>query len=439
MNFETVEHTLDSLCLLIVDCPHATPKWTTEGFIVLRNQNIKGGRLDLTAPSYTDEVHYLGRIRRAAPQEGDIVITREAPMGEVCQIPVGLRCCLGQRQVLLRPNPNKVDSRFLLYALQSPYLQRQIGWNEGTGSTVSNLRIPVLEALKVPIPPVAIQKEVASTLGSVDDRIALLRETNATLEDIAQALFKSWFVDFDPIRAKAQGLEPEGMDAATSTLFPDSFEESELGLVPVGWQALRLEDAYEINPSRKLKKGYIAPYLDMANVNTQGHVVSNVVEREVGSGAKFINGDTLLARITPCLENGKTAFVDFLLLDQVGWGSTEFLVLRPKAPLPVYHGYLLARHSAFREYAVQSMSGTSGRQRVQNDVLGRYPVVIPTKEVAEAFETVVSSIQQKITANQDHAKTLTQLRDALLPRMISGQMRFPETEATVENAIFEVI
>jgi type I restriction enzyme S subunit len=439
MTFETVEHTLDSLCLLIVDCPHATPKWTTEGFIVLRNQNIKGGRLYLTAPSYTDEVHYLGRIRRAAPQEGDIVITREAPMGEVCQIPVGLRCCLGQRQVLLRPHPNKVDSRFLLYALQSPYLQRQIGWNEGTGSTVSNLRIPVLEALKVPIPPVAIQKEVASTLGSVDDRIALLRETNATLEDIAQALFKSWFVDFDPIRAKAQGLEPEGMDAATSTLFPDSFEESELGLVPVGWQTLRLEDAYEINPSRKLKKGYIAPYLDMANVNTQGHVVSNVVEREVGSGAKFINGDTLLARITPCLENGKTAFVDFLLLDQVGWGSTEFLVLRPKAPLPVYHGYLLARHSAFREYAVQSMSGTSGRQRVQNDVLGRYPVVIPTKEVAEAFETVVSSIQQKITANQDHAKTLTQLRNTLLPRLISGQMRFPEMEATVENAVFEAI
>jgi type I restriction enzyme S subunit len=439
MTFETVEHTLDSLCLLIVDCPHATPKWTTEGFIVLRNQNIKGGRLDLTAPSYTDEVHYLGRIRRATPQEGDIVITREAPMGEVCQIPVGLRCCLGQRQVLLRPHPNKVDSRFLLYALQSPYLQRQIGWNEGTGSTVSNLRIPVLEALKVPLPPVAIQKEVASTLGSVDDRIALLRETNATLEDIAQALFKSWFVDFDPIRAKAQGLEPEGMDAATSTLFPDSFEESELGLVPVGWQTLRLEDAYEINPSRKLKKGDIAPYLDMANVSTQGHVVSNVVEREVGSGAKFINGDTLLARITPCLENGKTAFVDFLLLDQVGWGSTEFLVLRPKAPLPVYHGYLLARHSAFREYAVQSMSGTSGRQRVQNDVLGRYPVVIPTKEVAEAFEAVVSSIQQKITANQDHTKTLIQLRNTLLPRLISGQMCFPELEATVENGLFEEI
>ncbi|MFZ4474130.1 MAG: restriction endonuclease subunit S, partial [Saprospiraceae bacterium] len=121
---------------------------------------------------------YLGRIKRAVPQAGDIVITREAPMGDVCQIPEGLKCCLGQRQVLLRPDPKKVDSRFLLYALQSPYIQHQIGWNEGTGSTVSNLRIPVLEALSVPTPELAVQREVAETLGAIDNRITLLRETN---------------------------------------------------------------------------------------------------------------------------------------------------------------------------------------------------------------------------------------------------------------------
>lgn len=296
-----------------------------------------------------------------------------------------------------------------------------------------------LHEAAVHLPAVVEQRAIAGFLGTIDDRISLLRETNATLEAIAQALFKSWFVDFDPVRAKAEGFEPEGMDAATAALFPDSFEEPELGLVPVGWRTLLLEHAYEINPSRKLKKGCVAPYLDMANVSTQGHVVSNVVERAIGSGAKFINGDTLLARITPCLENGKTAFVDFLLLDQVGWGSTEFLVLRPKAPLPVYHGYLLARHSAFREYAVQSMSGTSGRQRVQNDVLGKYPVVIPTKEVADAFEAIVSSIQQKITANQDQVKTLTQLRDTLLPRLISGKLRLPIMEDAIETTLSEIL
>ncbi len=235
MSFEISELSLSSLCSLVADCPHSTPVWTDNGVLVLRNQNIKGGRLDLSAPSFTDEAHYLSRIRRAEPAAGDIVITREAPMGEVCQIPVGLRCCLGQRQVLLRPDVTKVDRRFLLFALQSPYVQHQIGWNEGTGSTVSNLRIPVLEALKIPTPPLGVQRDIAEILGALDDRIALLRETNATLEAIVQALFKSWFVDFDPVRAKTEGRDPEGLDSDTAALFPDGFEASEQGVVPKGW------------------------------------------------------------------------------------------------------------------------------------------------------------------------------------------------------------
>ena len=204
--------------------------------------------------------------------------------------------------------------------------------------------------------------------------------------------------------------------------------------MPKGWRGATLADAYEINPSRKLKKGDPAPYLDMASVGTQGHVVDGVGEREMGSGTKFTNGDTLLARITPCLENGKTAYVDFLDSNQVGWGSTEFVVLRPKAPLPPYHGYLLARHPSFRDYAIQSMSGTSGRQRIQNDVLARYPVTVPTPEVAEAFAGLVQSAQRKIAANQAQAQTLTQLRDTLLPRLISGQLRLPEAMAVITES-----
>lgn len=427
MSSEVAEHTLESICLLVVDCPHATPKWTDRGIVVLRNQNIKGGRLDLSAPSYTDEAHYLGRIKRAEPQAGDIVITREAPMGDVCQIPIGLKCCLGQRQVLLRPDPKKVDGRFLLFALQSPYIQHQIGWNEGTGSTVSNLRIPVLEALKIPTPKLSLQLEIATTLGVLDDRIALLRETNTTLEAIAQALFKSWFVDFDPVHAKQQGREPEGMDANTAALFPDSFEESELGLVPMGWRVTPLAEAFEINPIRSLKKGVLTPYLDMASLGTSGHCVEAPIQREMASGTKFRNGDTLLARITPCLENGKSAFVDFLTDGQIGWGSTEFVVLRPKAPLPEYFAYLLCRHPVFREYAIQSMSGTSGRQRIQNDVLGKYMLALPCDKIANKFAEIVTPIQKCVAANHQTTLTLANLRDTLLPRLISGQLRLPES------------
>ena len=265
----------------------------------------------------------------------------------------------------------------------------------------------------------------------IGKRIALLRETNTTLEAITQGLFKSWFVDFDPVHPKMEGRAPEDMDEAA--LFPGGFNESALGLLPSGWRVATLAESFDLNPTRKLLKGSMASYLDMASLGTSGHCIEPPIQREMGSGAKFRNGDTLLARITPCLENGKSAFVDFLTEGQIGWGSTEFLVLRPKAPLPEFFGYLLCRHSAFREYAIQSMSGTSGRQWIQNDVLGRYLLVIPGREIALVFGDVIEPIQKSIAANHETAQTLATLRDTLLPRLISGQLCLPEAKALLEE------
>ena len=233
---------LSALCEQIADCPHSTPVWTDAGALVLRSQNIRNGRLDLSNRSYTDEVHFEQRSRRARLRGGDLVITREAPMGEVCLVPEGLRCCLGQRMVMLRPDQQKCDSRFLLYALQSDAVQYEIKVNEGTGSTVSNLRIPLLEALQIPHPPLAEQKAIAAILGSLDYKIELNRRMNATLEAMARALFQSWFVDFDPVRAKLDGRVPVGMDAETAALFSEHLEDSPLGYIPAGWTAGKLGD-----------------------------------------------------------------------------------------------------------------------------------------------------------------------------------------------------
>ena len=322
------------------------------------------------------------------------------------------------------------NPRFSYYVLQTLNLA---AFN--SGSAQPSLNRNFIYAIPVSVPPRKEQDLIVELLRGLDDRIGLLRETNATLEAIAQALFKSWFVDFDPVHAKQQGIAPAGMDEATAALFPDSFEESALGLVPNGWNATTLVDAFEINPTRSLKKGSVAPYSDMASLATAGHCVEAPTEREMGSGAKFRNGDSLLARITPCLENGKSAFVDFLANDQVGWGSTEFVVLRPKAPLPVYFGYLLCRHPPFREYAIRSMSGTSGRQRIQNDLLGRYLLALPNREVAEAFAAICVPIQQAIASNHVQIQTLTTLRDTLLPRLISGQLRLPQAEIELTEAL----
>ena len=150
-----------------------------------------------------------------------------------------------------------------------------------------------------------MQRRIADILGSLDDKIELNRRMNGTLESMARALFKSWFVDFDPVHANAAGNPTLPPDLAA--LFPSEFVSSEIGDVPKGWEVRPVCDMLEINPRRSLKKGAVAPYLDMKNMPTDGHVAKDVIARVFKSGAKYVNGDTLLARITPCLENGKTA------------------------------------------------------------------------------------------------------------------------------------
>ncbi len=402
-----------------------------QGVPIIRVNNFRDMRLDLSdvmriAPEV--EAKY-GRTRLSG---GEVLLTLVGSVGQVAEVP---RTCAGfnvARAVGVVKPANGIDAKWIAFCLRSPLSQHLLGSRANT-TVQTTINLKDVRALPIPIPPPAERLQIADFISALVDRIALLRETNATLEAIAQALFKSWFIDFDPVRAKQQGLVPAGLDEATAALFPDSFEESALGLVPKGWRMATLIDSFDINPVRTLKKGSVGPYLDMASLATSGHCVEPPIQREFGSGTKFQNGDTLLARITPCLENGKSAFVDFLADDQVGWGSTEFIVLRPKAPLPEYLGYLLCRHPPFREYAIHSMSGTSGRQRVQNDVLGRYPFVVPSNDVAQAFAAIVSPVHRSIAKSHSQAQTLATLRDTLLPRLISGQLRLPEAIAEAEE------
>ena len=246
---------------------------------------------------------------------------------------------------------------------------------------------------------------------------------NETLEAIARAFFKSWFVKFDPVHAKMEGRKPDCMDSETAALFPSTFQDSALGKIPTGWEVAPLPEVIEVNPRRVLKKGTIAPYLHMQNLPTQVHSPYDWTHREFSSGTKFINGDTLLARITPCLENGKTGFVDFLAEDEVGWGSTEYIILRPKPPLPVEFGYYLARTNDLRVFAIRNMTGTSGRQRVPASCLDYYQISVPTAPIAQRFSEIVQPLMKKIRANIEQSHTLSQIRDLLLPKLLSGEIR----------------
>jgi len=322
--------------------------------------------------------------------------------------------------------------RFVYYLLRTLELA---GYN--SGSAQPSLNRNYIYGMRIRVPKRGEQERIVEVLQAVDDRIDLLRQTNATLESIAQALFKSWFIDFDPVRAKAEGREPKGMDAATAAVFPADLEVSELGLIPKGWHIATLPEAVDINPSESLPKGVEARYLEMANAPTSGHrPIERVPQRAFGSGCKFRNGDALLAKITPCLENGKSAFVDFLGDAEVGWGSTEFIVLRSKAILPQYGAYLLARHEPFRRYAVQAMTGTSGRQRVDMTRLQQFQMALPPDSViARAIDPMLRAFQSRIANNDEQAKTLASLRDAMLPRLISGKLRVPRAADQIEEVL----
>ena len=188
-----------------------------------------------------------------------------------------------------------------------------------------------------------------------------------TLDEMGRALYKSWFVDFEPVHAKMEGRwrsgeSLPGLPACLYELFPDRFGGSDLGEIPEGWHVATLEQVIEVNPRRKIKRGEMATHVAMAGLPMSGPHVVLWTRRAYTSGSRFTRADTLLARITPSLENGKTAFVDFLDRDEMGWGSTEFVVLRPKCPFPPTFAYFLARDPTFRGHAISNMTGTSGRQ-----------------------------------------------------------------------------
>ncbi len=413
----------------IIDYRGKTPRKTLFGIPLITAKIVKDGRI-MTPNEFIASEDYELWMRRGIPEPGDVVMTTEAPLGEVAQLD-SRKVALGQRLITLRGKPDLINNTYLKFAMQSAFVQNQLE-ARSTGTTVLGIRQSELKKVEIPLPPLDEQNRIARVLGTLDDKIELNRQMNETLEAIARAIFKSWFVDFDPVRAKMEGRMPAGMDAATATLFPSAFQDSPLGKIPEGWKVVSLPEAIEVNPRRVLKKGTIAPYLHMQNLPTKGHRPRDWIHREFSSGTKFINGDTLLARITPCIENGKTGFVDFLNEGEVGWGSTEYIVLRPKPPLQVEFAYYLARSDDLRVFAIHNMTGTTGRQRVPASCFDYYHFPVPTTLIAQRFSEIVQPLMEKIRVNSEQSRTLSQIRDALLPKLLSGEIRVDDVEERLE-------
>jgi len=361
------------------------------GVPIISGKHLHETRMRDKGFNFISEEH-ADKLSNANVFRGDVIFTHAGNIGQVSFIPENSkyeRYVISQRQFYLRCNSNVLDYEFIAYYFKSPYGQYQLLANANqTG--VPSLAQPVsyLKSIKVLLPPLTEQKAIAEVLSSLDDKIDLLTRQNKTLEDLAQTYFRKWFIE----------------DSAKS-------------------RTVQISDIIDFNPPRYLAKGTIAPYLEMANVSTSVFHPDDWYNREYSSGTKFVNGDTLFARITPCLENGKSTYVTFLNKGQVGWGSTEFIVMHTKNDLHPFLSYLLTKNEEFRDHAESCLEGSSGRQRVNIDHLLNFKIQVPNEKIAQTFNLIMEDIVLKLHHNFMQIRTLSKLRDILLPKLISGEIR----------------
>jgi type I restriction enzyme S subunit len=314
---------------------------------------------------------------------------------------------------LMRPYSKRLDSRFLLYYYLGPEFQDVIRERTIHGSTVERLALIEFPQFPLRIPPLNEQKAIAAVLGALDDKIELNRRMNATLEAMARALFQSWFVDFDPVRAKLDGRQPVGLDPGTAALFPDSFHDSQIGHIPTGWEVGRLDDALV------LKRGFDLP----ATERTHGKYPVMAASGPNGCHDKFmVKGPGVTTGRSGVL--GKVFFIhgDFWPLNTSLWVK-EFMRVSPA------YAYHLLRGLDFVVFNAGSAVPTLNRNHVHN-----LPIVIPPKQVIEAFNAHVMPLMKQQQATEDQSRTLATLRDTLLPKLLSGELSVAAATETMEVA-----
>ncbi len=415
------------------------------GIPLLTAKVVNAGRIDFEAAQQLSK-EKAARLTYGFIQTGDVLLSHNATVGRVAVVPeFNGQALIGTSLTYFRPNKSKLLPRYLACFFECRDFQNQLAGVMGL-STRNQVPITAQRLLEVDLPPMPVQHQISEFVGALDDRITLLRETNATLEAIAQALFKSWFVDFDPVRAKLEGRAPEGMDEATARLFPDSFQESELGLVPKGWHPLSVSEGAEI------VKGKSYSSKDLVTEHETALVTLKSFTRGGGfrldgfkpySGAYkasqvVVSGDLIVAYtdVTQAAELiGKPAIVIGVDEHKTLVASLDVGIIRPlTAKVSRQFLYGLFNTDAFQAHTLSHTSGTTVLH-LSKDGVGSYRFVCPPISVVEAFSIIAESLTSRQQVNIDQMRNLATLRDTLLPRLISGQLRLPEAQAAAKEAL----
>lgn len=394
--------TLDSLCISIFDCPHSTPDWKSEGFPVIRNYNIKDGTIDINELSYVDENTYIERTKRAIPEENDIVISREAPMGKACIIPKNFKCCLGQRLVLLKVNKEICNPLYLLYALSSDFVQKQINRVDLTGSIVSNLNISALKELIIPVIPLSEQDKISECLACLDKKIQNNKKQIETLESLAKTIYDYWFVQFDFPNKEGKPYKSSG-----GKMFWNEELKRE---IPEDWECVQLSAVFSFIKGKlpeKLsatKDGDLETYItiDVAN----GGIPSYCSPQKM----LYCNSKTIM------VMDGAASGDVYVGLKGI-LGSTFSMIDLKRADISNSLIYLLL--SSLKKVYVRANTGSTV-PHANSQYIGQLKVSIPKN--CSVFSQEIDVIFEKIYSLKGQLKELNSLKSFLLPLLFNGQV-----------------
>lgn len=408
---------LESLCKEIIDCPHSTPKWQNEGIPVIRNYNLKDGKIDCTNLSFVSEEDYNERVKRAIPEESDIIISREAPMGVVGIVPKGFKCCLGQRLVLLKIDKSKCIPKYLLYSLMSEYVQLQIRRINRTGSIVSNLNISSLKELKILLHNFEGQRKIANILSAIDDKIQINNQINQELAVMAKTLYDYWFVQFDFPDPNGKPYKSSG---GKMVYYPELKRE-----IPEGWGVETLKD-FESKiitgktPSRANSDNFGGeiPFITIGDIRGNTFIYSTS-ETLTDLGASV--------QQNKYLPEGSLCVSCIATVGEIGF-TTEWSHTNQQINSIVFEDetnryYLyLALKNYFENANASAKTGNTFANMNKEDFSG-IRIILPRNEIKNNFHKMTEPYFAQIKCLQGQNQELIQLRDWLLPMLMNGQVK----------------
>lgn len=426
---------LEDCMAAIIDYRGKSPEKTTFGVPLVTAKIIKSGRIE-RPEEFIAETDFTKWMRRGMPKKGDVVMTSEAPLGEVAQLD-GSKVALAQRVFTLRGKPDLIDNTFLKFLLQSQPIQEELR-SRATGTTVLGIRQSELRKVNLTLPPLPEQHRIAHILGTLDDKIELNRRMNATLEAMARALFKSWFVDFDPVRRNTANKgkhcsSDTSASAEHDALFPAAFQDSPIGPIPKGWKVERF-DAH-ITADRGLS--YNGAGLRDDSTGLPMHNLNSIYEGGgyKHEGLKYYAGeyrDKHLVHPGDMIVTNTEQGFDHLLIGHAaivpacygkdGIFSHHIYRVRHKPTSPLTAHYLVQIFNSQRwHYWISGFSNGTTINMLPMDALEMPLLVVPPAGLVKKFTSLAEAAHAQVETNLRESRTLAAVRDTLLPKLLSGE------------------